>query len=294
LSVKKRWSEKGKGDLMKITIKSFLAGFVMCVCIQGLGAMGDQQTMGGRQSGKIPVHIKPKANTEKFIADIRDESTTTRVQWLTFSGDQKIGGLCQENKDSTDAIDLVKVKKIKVLNRFYATPRYPNKVWTQVEITFLSGKNTYKDVYLFPEDIVICGEEIDPKCADGPTECPKGDKAWHLSTIDYVEILDDPAAPQAVQKESVKEPVKATEKKTLQETPSSELIDSLSTTVTTTVSSERPVEEKKQYKEMELKLVDKEDDKFKEKTILGAAQDIVGAVIAFIKAVLETVKRWLW
>jgi len=274
-----------------ISIKQMFLGFLMLAAVSGLRAFGDQQpTNSGRQSDKMPVHSKPKEKTEKFIADIIDERSVTRVQWLTFSGDQKIGGVRKANDDSSNSLDLENIKKIEVKERLHEEKvRYPNMIFALVEVTFKSG---VKDVYLFPQDIVICAEEIDPKCPAGPTECPKGEKAWHLNTINKIEILDDPSKPLATI------PV---EKKETESCPSRPQEESMSKTVTTTQSLEDfqekkhdPVLEKKEYKEMELKLVDKNGQKFEEKTIMGTAKDVVKAAIVFIKTIFEAIKRWIW
>lgn len=273
-----------------ISIKQMFLGFLMLAAVGGLQAFGDQQpTNSGRQSDKMPVHSKPKEKTEKFIADITDEHSVIRVQWLTFSGDQKIGGLRKENDDSSNALDLENIKQIEVKERFHEVKRYPNMIFALVEVTFKSG---VKDTYLFPQDVVICAEEIDPKCPAGPTECPKGEKAWHLNTINKIELLDDPSKPLAFI------PV---EKKATESCPSRPQEESMSKTVTTTQAVEDfqekkhdPVLEKKEYKEMELKITDKNGQKFEEKTVMGTAKDVVKAVIVFIKAIFEAIKRWVW
>jgi len=267
-------------------------GFLMLAAVSSLQAFGDQQpTNSGRQSDKMPVFSKPKEKTEKFIADIIDERSVTRVQWLTFSGDQKIGGIRKANDDSSNSLDLENIKKIEVKERFYEEKiRYPNMIFALVEVTFKSG---VKDTYLFPQDVVICAEEIDPKCPAGPTECPKGEKAWHLNTINKIELLDDPSKPLAT--------IPVVEKKETESCPSRPQEESMSKTVTTTQALEdfqekKPdaVLEKKEYKEMELKLVDKNGQKFEEKTVMGTAKDVVKAVIVFIKAIFEAIKRWIW
>jgi hypothetical protein len=273
-----------------VSIKHVFLAFLIFAGIQGLQAFGDQQpTSSGRQSDKMPVHSKPKEKTEKFIADITDERSVIRVQWLTFTGDQKIGGLRKENDDSSNALDLENIKEIVIKERFHEVKRYPNMIFSLVEVTFKSG---VKDTYLFPQDVVICAEEIDPKCPAGPTECPKGEKAWHLNTVNKIEIIDDPSKPLATISE---------EKKSTESSPSRPQEESMSKTVTTTQSLEdfqekKPdtVLEKKEYKEMGLKIVDKDSENFKEKTVMGTAKDAVKAIIVFIKAIFEAIKRWIW
>jgi len=271
-----------------VLIKHVFLVFLICAGIQGLQAFGDQQAV-NRQSDKMPVYNKPKEKSEKFIADITDEKSVIRVQWLTFSGDQKIGGLRKQDDDSSNSLDLEKIKVILVKERFYEVKRYPNMIFSLVEVTFRSG---VKDSYLFPQNVVICGEEIDPKCAAGPTECPKGEKAWHLNTINKIEMIDDPSKPLVTISE---------EKKATESCPSRPQEESMSKTVTTTQSLEDfqekntdTVIEKKEYKDMELKIVDKNSENFKEKTVMGTAKDAVKAIIVFIKAIFEAIKRWIW
>ncbi len=264
-----------------VSIKYMVLGFLTLVTVTGLQAFGDQQTTStGRQSDKMPVFSKPKEKTEKFIANITDEKSVTLVQWLTFSGDEKIGGLRKENDDSSNALNLENIKHIEVKERFHEVKRYPNMVFALVEVTFRSG---VKDLYLFPQDVVICAEEIDPKCSAGPTACPKGEKAWHLNTINKVDIIDDIS------------------KHLSESCPSRRQEETMSKTVTTTQSLEdfqekqpESVLEKKEYKEMELQLVDKGGQKLEEKTVAGTAKDVIKAIIVFIKAIFEAIKRWIW
>lgn len=241
---------------------------VFCVYFWPIATpMGEQQPA---CSSKDPVFVSLEEGEDILDATIIDEGTGTEVTEISFSGPITVGGIRCEDNNLVTELNLKEIRSITVIEQAYTSARYADKDFALIQVTWLDGLVTSdapcKEL-LIPRHIVICGIE----------KGTRAQKACYLSKIDKL-IIHHPAAPESttadVAASSVKEEKVATDMAS---------VEPLSTV-------------KKEYKEMEVKVVEKKKPEVltEKKTLIEAVNDLIGAIIGLVKALFNFVKGLFW
>ena len=236
-----------------------LVGVVWFVAVP-MGESAQQSTL------KEPAFAALEEGDESYKGVIKDEGTESRITDITFFGHTTVGGIRQESNDSMTKLDLANLKSLKVLKPTYSSTRYPEKDFCLVQKTTNSGD---VEEVLVPRHIIICG--ID--------EQSKDQRSWYLSKIDEL-IIEKGATPEPAVKE-LEEKIKAA--------PDVK-VPAKKKSVTVT----EPITVKEQYREMEVKIVEKKPGATESKSVIGAVTDLVQAFVNVIKAIFNFIKGLVW
>lgn len=268
-----------------ITRNIILSSMVFLLATVWLVPMGEQQQA---NTQKEPAFTPLEEEEDLFNGRIKDDQTTTEVIQLSFFGHTKVGGVRRDDDDSVTTLNLANITSIKIQQPMYTSKKYPDKDFALAQKTALDG--TVTNGLLLPRQVIICG--IEKKTGD--------EKAWYLSKID--ELIIEPAAvaePETPMQVPVAKKVK---RETTLVTPETTPIPIPAPTETVTqsalagTSAETPIAtEKTEYKDMLIKVVEKEPEIVNQKkTITQAATDLLSAVIEVIKALFNFVKGLFW
>ena len=256
--------------------KQMSLSMVLCWSITACLALGDQ---GPQLNLAAPKFIPLEIGEESLSFAVKDESTTTELEKVSFWGSTAISGVCREDNDSVTAIHLAYTQKIKIVQQEYKSQRYPNKEFCLVEKTNIDG--TMTDGLLVPAKLVVCG--IDKHSKD--------EEAWFLGKIDQLVRLDkndgqhhDVAVAKHIEH--------LTEPSDIQSVPHHHKAHKMHKhhkphDPAATKILEKPVE---QNVDKKIVLLEKQTGAMEQKSIVQAFTDLLVAMIGVLKAVFETVR----
>ncbi len=258
-----------------------IARFLRCasllvVALWSVGTpMGDQTTP---STLKEPAFAPLEDGEDVLSGRIKDESTTTELTQLSFFGHSAVGGIRREDDDSTTKLDLGKIKSLKVVEHTYASKRYPEKDFALIKKTSLDG--TVTEGLLLPRHIIICG--VEKKTGD--------EKSWYLNKIDEL-IIDNAGVETEVGPSP--ETIEKVLNKADGEMPAPTARPRQGQKIQKII--EEPIKMTEEYKEKELKVVDKKDTVVAtQKTIMQALTDVVFSIVGLIRTILNFVKSIFW
>jgi hypothetical protein len=244
---------------------------------------------------KEPAYAQLEEGEELCEGRIIDEGTETEVTQLSFFGHTKVGGIRRENNDSVTTLDLTNIRSLKIKEQAYSSKRYPTKDFALLQKTSHDG--AVSDDLLVPRHIVICG--IEKKTGD--------EKAWFLNTVDELvvePVVKDGATEKVVtpkakpskssEPEAVKvpesQPVPITSEKKVEE----EKVAPAAVDVKTDEQGIKPIKVKEEYKDMEVKVVEKKTSDTEYKTVRQAVSDFAQSIVDVIKALFNFVRSIIW
>ena len=166
-------------------------GLILFLCVN----MGD----GGKYGAKLlePSFAALEEGQGSYRGRVFDETSKTEIRDLSFFGHTSVGGILKESDDSTNRLELSKIKEIHVIKPVYDSRRYSDKDVIFAMVTTIDGTKI-KDL-LFPKHIVICGVEKKTNM----------EKSWFIGKINKI-IIDHEAPRKEIipVKKVAKTPVK--------------------------------------------------------------------------------------
>jgi hypothetical protein len=123
-----------------------------------------------------PSYAPLEEGEQSFSATIYDDSTITEILDVSFFGHTSIGGIKKEVDDSTNKLELSKIKELTILKSNVESKRFRDREFSLAKMT--AANNTVVDDLLIPKHVIICG--IDKKS--------QMERSWFLSKIDKIVI----------------------------------------------------------------------------------------------------------
>lgn len=154
-----------------LRIVNFSIFVVVALFVAG---MGD-----GAKRGSInmePSFAPLEEGASSLAATIYDEATVTEIQDVSFFGHTSIGGIRKETDDSTNKLDLGKVKELNIVKSTFESKRFRDRDFSLARVIMANG--TLVEDLLIPKHVIVCG--IDKKS--------QMERSWFLSKIDKVVI----------------------------------------------------------------------------------------------------------
>lgn len=135
-----------------------IVGLGMVAAWTLLVAMGEQTN----SASKNP-HTPLEPGKEVYTGMLKDEKVERKIKEINFSGDTGFDGLLEESTDSIIKIDLAMIRLIKIIDKAYASARYPDKQLAQIEIKFRgeNGKDGVTRSYLAPRNIQLSWIDVE-------------------------------------------------------------------------------------------------------------------------------------
>lgn len=152
--------------------------FVLFVAGMGDGAKRSSLAM-------EPSFAPIEEGVPSLAATIYDESTITEVHDISFFGHTSIGGIRKETDDSTNKLDLGKVKELNIVKSTFESKRFRDREFSLAKVVMANG--TLVEDLLIPKHVIICG--IDKKS--------QMERSWFLSKVDKVVIEKGTATVEA-------------------------------------------------------------------------------------------------
>jgi len=253
--------ERGDADMRSKELKFYLLAFLVTTNIIFLQPMGEQKQF---SKSDDPPYANQEPGIENFDAEIRDEGTSTNVEWITFFGHQTVGGIRKEDNDSRTKLNLAQIRSIKVIDPLYQSKRYPTEQFAKIKLIPKAGPS---EELLIPQGLVICG-----RTKEGNIK-----KSWYLNKIDELIVGKENifASDDSVELSS-DSPVSDSQELILEEQ--------------TKKISKPVVSEKKEYEKKVVKIVGRRDAGEK-KGVFAAFNDVIASIISFFKAIYSAIKR---
>jgi len=250
--------------------KQIVIHLMLCLSVSSCFALGDQ---GPQLNLTAPKFVPLEVGEESLSFAVKDESTTTELEKVSFWGSTAISGVCREDNDSVTSIHLAYTQKIKVVEQEYKSKRYPTKEFCLVEKTNIDG--TVTNGLLVPAKLVVCG--INKQSKD--------QEAWFLGKIDQLLRLYHPAPGGqhrdiAVAKH-IEHLVGPQPHKTAKKNKAPKPHDSAAVKV---------LEAPDVCQEKKIVVLEKQTGAMEQKTIVQAVTDLLVAIIGVCKAVFETIR----
>lgn len=271
-----------KGTFM-ISRKIVFSSSIFLLATMWLVPMGEQVQP---DTQKEPAFTPLEEGEDFFNGRIMDDQTITEVTQLSLYGYTKVGGIRRDDDDSVTTLNLANTKAIKIQQQVYTSKKYPEKDFALIQKTALDG--TVTDGLLLPRHVIICG--IEKKTGD--------EKAWYLSKIDELIVQPAASAEPEAPAQNTPAPTPAAPVATIPDSAQDAPHVPATTPTTTPLSANTPIAtEKKEYKNMFIKVVEKEPEQEivnQKKTVIQAITDLLAAVIGVIKAVYEFIKGLFW
>ncbi|MBX9831161.1 hypothetical protein K2X40_04355 [Candidatus Babeliales bacterium] len=154
---------------------------------------GGQQKKYSSGTGE-PAFAALEEGAGNYSGSIFDETTETKLSEVSFFGSTNVGGLRQEDNDSTSSFDMARIHTIEVVEPNFQSKRF-NQTFVRVKVTLRSKKNPDKlktVEVLVPHRVTVCGVEDETGMH----------KAWFLEKINKIvvhERVGQAAAPQTEQ-----------------------------------------------------------------------------------------------
>ncbi|MBY0353564.1 hypothetical protein K2W90_04340 [Candidatus Babeliales bacterium] len=139
-----------------------------------------------------PAFAALEEGAGNYSGSIFDETTETKLSELSFFGSTNVGGLRQEDNDSTSSFDMARIHTIEVVEPNFQSKRF-NQTFVRVKVTLRSKKNPEKlktVEVLVPHRVTVCGVEDETGMH----------KAWFLEKINKIVVhqrLDQAASAAA-------------------------------------------------------------------------------------------------
>jgi hypothetical protein len=256
---------------MSLARKSMV--FVVAVCsVHGLMALGDQQVF---DQLTVPKYVALEQGEEWLVGIVRDETTTTELEALSFFGNGTVGGVCREDNDSVTTVHLALIRRLEVKQQEYKSARYPNKEFCLVEKTHIDG--TVTSGLLMPRKLVICG--IEKKTKD--------EKCWFLGKIDQLEVRHDQANGHKTADEMAAAQVRAMEQAEQQHKAGGHGAHHKKSMHT---AGKVFAQSSSQAKEKQVVVLEKQTGAMETKTIMQSLTDLIVAIIGVVKAIFECLR----
>lgn len=259
-----------------ITRNIIVSSTVFLLATIWLFPMGEQQLA---NTQKEPAFTPLEEEEDLFNGRIMDDQTITDVIQLSFYGHTKVGGVRRDDDDSVTTLNLANIKSIKIRQQMYTSTKYPDKDFALIQKTALDG--TVTDGLLLPRHVIICG--IEKKTGD--------EKAWYLSKIDELIVESG-----AVAEPEPENPTTNASAPADMPTKNATQIPATNTPAMPATTTDAPIaREKKEYKDMLIKVVEKEPEIVNQKkSVTQAITDLLSAIIEVIKALFNFVKGLFW
>jgi hypothetical protein len=130
-----------------------------------------------RNSVSLEPSFAPlEEGASSFVATIYDESTVTEIQDVSFFGHTSIGGIRKDTDDSTNKLELGKMRELVVVKSTYESTRFGDREFSLAKVVAANG--AVIDNLLIPKHVIICGVEKKTQM----------ERSWFLSKIDKVVI----------------------------------------------------------------------------------------------------------
>jgi len=242
-------------------------GIMIGITAQGGYAMGDQM-----EQLVTPKYMPLEQGEELLEAVVRDENTTTELEWVSFFGSTSVGGICREDNDSITSIQLTNVKKLVIKQQDYASTRYPNKDFCLAEKTGVDGVVT--EGLLIPRKVVVCG--IEKKTKD--------EKAWFLGKIDQLEVIQPGPLSPAERDQTYAQKTQA-----LQTAGAIEVQAAMPVQPELTPASMPVVQVTEEFENKKI-VLQRQTGAMETKSILQAVNDLLVAIIGVVKAIFESIR----
>ncbi len=248
--------------------KQIVIHLMLCLSVSSCFALGDQ---GPQLHLTAPKFVPLEVGEESLSFVVKDESTSTELEKVSFWGSTAISGVCREDNDSVTSIHLAYTQKIKVVDQEYKSKRYPSKEFCLVEKTNIDG--TVIDGLLVPAKLVVCG--INKQSKD--------EESWFLGKIDQLvrlDVVDDQHRDIAVAKH-IDHLVGPKHHKIAKKIKVAKPHDPAAVKV---LKAPDVCQEKK------VVVLEKQTGAMVQKTIMQAVTDLLVAIIGVCKAVFETIR----
>ena len=185
---------------MKLSLqtKSALLSFVILTCCAM--STGDDQVSGPM----APSYTSLEEEAGYFNGIIIDGSATANVEGISFGGETILKEVRRESDDSSNNLNLAKIKKVEITKPNFSSTRYSEKEFSLVTITTTTDE-VIKDM-LIPRKIVVCA--IDGKS--------RMEKAWFIYKINSITISHVPATDKPFETMPVEQPASPEGKTLLQ------------------------------------------------------------------------------